>query len=569
MSGRLAPPAEDKSRANALYAEALLSQEGPDSDSQKALAQLRQVAALDPNFEDAQVRIANVLLETGQVESAYDQLRAAAVRAPHSVRVEALLGYTQRLRGHNDEALRLSTRALDKDPSQALSMRVLLEIAADQNNLSDAVDHLEQLLKKEDAPAAAWTTLGRLYREAAQNESPSPPVDVALRTLLPIYQEAVAKGAPDVERLTLLADTYQDLDHKREALKTLEQAVALAPDNVDLLLRCAQLQMDLGEKAAALKNYRLAYNLNPNLNGLRDMLARLYLDNHQFDDAVRVLQDAVANRPKDPELEGDLGAAYEGAHQEALAQECFQRAFASPVCPPDPYLKLAVFQLAAGRIEAADQTLAAARHRFPNSAKVLFYQAIQNRYAKNYPAALACLAAMRHAASPSDGEVFGPDYYLENALTLSLAHLDDGIEPVLREGLAKYPENPDLMNELAYSWADHGKHLPEALALTRRAAQLEPEDGAIQDTWGWVYFKMGKVIDALPYLQRAAVLTNNDPVVLQHVGDAFSKLGRSREALGAWRHALEKDPGNHDLTTRIAAALAPANHAHTRSAPSP
>jgi tetratricopeptide (TPR) repeat protein len=172
------------------------------------------------------------------------------------------------------------------------------------------------------------------------------------------------------------------------------------------------------------------------------------------------------------------------------------------------------------------------------------------------------------ATGPEAGAL-DPDYYVESALTLNLAGQKDRLEAVLREGLGRYPDNPELMNELAYFWADEGRHLPEALALSRRAAELDPDNGPILDTWGWVYFQMGQPKDALPYLQRAAFMTNNDPVVLQHVGDAYLKLGLRREAIATWTRALGKDPRNGDLANRIDAALAQAKNAHLRSAPNP
>jgi len=58
-------------------------------------------------------------------------------------------------------------------------------------------------------------------------------------------------------------------------------------------------------------------------------------------------------------------------------------------------------------------------------------------------------------------------------------------------------------------------------------------------------------------------------VVLQHIGDAYLKLGLRREAIAVWSHALEKDPHNGDLANRIDAAKAQANNAHLRSAPTP
>ena len=568
-SGQLAPVAEAKSRADALYAEASIALDSPDGDSAKALDQLREVVALDPHNEDAQVKIARAFLQSGQVNAAYDQLRSAAAAALHSTKLDALLGYAQHLRGENDEAVRLSTQTLTRDPTESTSMRVLLETAGEQNDLAGAVVHIEDILKADGpgVPASAWLALGRLYVEIARNESHTLSDEVVLKTLLPIYQQAAAKAPPDVERLTLLAETYQDLGRREEALATLRRAADLEPGNVDIILRCARLEMDLGEKEAGLKKFREAYDLNPSLTGLREMLGRLYLDNDRFTEAAELLRDAVAEAPSDPGLRADLGVAYAGAHQDFEAAACFQQAFASPICPPEAYLKLAVFQLAHDKITEAGRTLADAQVRFPQSAKIRFYEAIQYRYAKKYVEALSALAAMRTLASPSDSDVFNPYYYLESAMTMSLAHQDDRIEPVLREGLAKYPDNPELMNELAFSWADAGLHLPEALDLGKRAEQLDPDNGAIVDTCGWVYFKMGKINDALPYLQRAAVLTKNDPVVLQHVGDVLLQAGRRREAIATWRTALAKDPANRALITRIDAALAQANHAYSRSAP--
>jgi predicted negative regulator of RcsB-dependent stress response len=56
-------------------------------------------------------------------------------------------------------------------------------------------------------------------------------------------------------------------------------------------------------------------------------------------------------------------------------------------------------------------------------------------------------------------------------------------------------------------------------------------------------------------------------VVLQHIGDAYLKLGLTREAISTWTRALRKDPGNGALAKRINAALAQAKNAHLRSAP--
>jgi len=510
MSGHLSPVAEKRSQANALYAEALLLPEGLAGDQQQALGLFRQIVALDPSFTDAQVKLANILLQSGQLDQALAQLQTASASHPDSIPIVVALGYAQRLRGHNEEALHLCTHALTRDSSQSAAMRVVLEISGDQDDLAGGVIHIEDILKAggSDVPASAWLNLARLYLEVAGSGMHPPSGDVILKTRLPILQQAAAKSPPNVETLTLLADTYRKLGRKAEALKALQRACSLEPSDVDLILRCADLESDLDRKADAIRDYEKVYALNPGLPGLSERLGGLYL-------------------------------------------------------------KLVFFQWDHKEMKEAGETLASAQAHFPQSTRFCFFEAIQHRYEKNYDAALASLAQVRALASGHEAGALDPAYYLESALTLNLAGQKDQLEAVLREGQSRYPDNPELMNELAYFWADQGQHLPEALALSRRAATLDPDNGPILDTWGWVYFQMGQAKDALPYLQRAAFMTNNDPVVLQHVGDAYLKLGLRREAIATWTRALEKDPRNGDLANRIDAAQAQAKNAHLRSAPNP
>ena len=571
IASKLNPKAEARSQANALYAQAMLSLEDPKNNIQGILNELRQVTALDPHFEDAQVEVANLQLQLGQVAPALEQLQAAVKINPHSVEIEAALGYVQHLRGQNEEAIRLSKDALTRDPDQPTAMRVLLEVAADQNDLAGGVLHVEDILKAggSDVHASAWLLLAKLYVEVARGDVRAPAGDSLNQTLLPIYQQAAALKMIDVETLTLLADTYRDLGRKRDALRTLQQGVAIDPANVDIILRCADLETDLGQKAAAFKHYEEAYALSPGLTGLRETLGSLYLENGRFEDAVRLFQEALADSPKNVSLAIDLSIALEGAHHPDQAETSFQQVFAADTCPPEAYLQLAVFQLAREEVTKAAATLTAAQKRFPDSAKVRFYQAIQHRYEKNYPAALASLDQTRAMAIGSEAGILDANYYLECAMTMNLAGEKDRFEATLHEGLAKFPDNADLMNELAFFWADAGTHLKEASALSKRAVELDPDNGPIQDTRGWVFFQMDEAKEALPYLQRAAVLTNNDPVVLQHLGDTYLKLGLRTDAISAWRLGLQNDPRNGDLANRIDAALAQAKNAHTRSAPHP
>ena len=53
---------------------------------------------------------------------------------------------------------------------------------------------------------------------------------------------------------------------------------------------------------------------------------------------------------------------------------------------------------------------------------------------------------------------------------------------------------------------------------------------------------MGKYDHGLKYLERAVELRPQDPVINDHLGDAYWRVGRHQEARFQWRRALSLEP---------------------------
>ena len=105
------------------------------------------------------------------------------------------------------------------------------------------------------------------------------------------------------------------------------------------------------------------------------------------------------------------------------------------------------------------------------------------------------------------------------------------------------PENATALNALGYTLADRAQRLEEALKLIQRARELSPEDPAILDSLGWVYFRLGKLQEALNNLRQAYALMQ-DPEIAAHLGEVLWQQGLFKEARKVWDDALEKQPGN-------------------------
>ncbi|MEZ5758746.1 MAG: tetratricopeptide repeat protein [Emcibacteraceae bacterium] len=132
-------------------------------------------------------------------------------------------------------------------------------------------------------------------------------------------------------------------------------------------------------------------------------------------------------------------------------------------------------------------------------------------------------------------------YYTRGIVLDQLKRWDEA-EGDFKKALEIRPEQPMVMNYLAYSWVDRGKNYEEAKAMLERAVELRPNDGYIVDSLGWALFKMGDVEEAVPVLERAAQLQTQDWAINDHLGDIYWVVGRKNEARFQWRHALSLKP---------------------------
>jgi tetratricopeptide (TPR) repeat protein len=135
-------------------------------------------------------------------------------------------------------------------------------------------------------------------------------------------------------------------------------------------------------------------------------------------------------------------------------------------------------------------------------------------------------------------------------LHIESSRLDDAAE-CLAQVLDEFPEDAAAMNDLGFLWADHGRHLDLARLMIEKAVAAEPQNAAYRDSLGWVLFQQGRYAEAIRELEAAVTQSTEhggvdterpgtpDPVILDHLGDAYHKQGRTAEAIDAWRRAIQ------------------------------
>ena len=73
-------------------------------------------------------------------------------------------------------------------------------------------------------------------------------------------------------------------------------------------------------------------------------------------------------------------------------------------------------------------------------------------------------------------------------------------EKDLLNSLSVSPNQPYVINYLAYSWIEKGINIKKSLEMLKKANELKKNDGYIIDSLGWALFKLKKFKEAKKYL---------------------------------------------------------------------
>ena len=117
--------------------------------------------------------------------------------------------------------------------------------------------------------------------------------------------------------------------------------------------------------------------------------------------------------------------------------------------------------------------------------------------------------------------------------------------------LKKEPNQPYVINYLAYSWVEKGIKIEESLEMLRKANQLKKNDGYIIDSLGWALHKLKGTRRQKEYLQQAVTLMPSDPIVNDHYGDTLWMNGNKLQARYYWNYVLKLEETEEKLKETV------------------
>jgi tetratricopeptide (TPR) repeat protein len=503
----------------------------------QALGAFQRALAKDPDSAYLHRKIATALIRMGRPGQALEHAELALVLEPDEERTRIFLGRLHRLRR---DAPAAETALLDSagEPISDEAAVLLYQVYLESNQLQKAVVLAQGLIDRDPDFIAGYAALGKAYEQLGEFEKAEE-----------VLRRALKRNPDNLAIYSQLARSARERGDRESEAEVYREILEERPHHHATLLALADVQIGQEDMDGAIRTLvEIVAHYPDDLRSV-ERLGFLYYESENFSESARLLESVLEEEPEDSEVRFFLGIVRRRLGDDVRAIEAFDAISVDSDHYSEARTQLAVLYEQAGDFGRALEEIERAVAVNPSRPREL-YAATLRAKAGDFDGAVAYLEGLL-LKNPKDDELLynlGAVYGEAKRTQEALAYMERAIE--------RNPKNASALNWVGYTLAEQGSNLDQAEEYIVRALDLRPNDGFIIDSLGWVYYMRArplfdtgrqeeakKYIDrALEELLRAQELTGGDPVVSEHLGDAYLLLNEKQRALENYLEALELEP---------------------------
>ncbi len=436
-----------------------------------------------------------------------DISRLSAVDDYYNENALFYLGYIHYSENEYDKALSKFEEALSLNRNNDRVMYYLTLLYMDQYNIDGAESNALLYLNRNPGNKIIYSILGKiLYLK-------DDPRAVA------VLRNSAARSNID----GILAEgLYNELIHNDAESETILKSVTgYLPSDIAAHLALARIYERKKDATAAFNEYLTtgilmlrykllfpakgnllkAARLNPEVPGVHYYLGRCAEDLNNISSAIHYYQAAIELKP-DMDLYLHIGYLHGLQKNYSRAIEYFNHAM----------------------------------EKEPANAKPYFFKGLMSFWKED----LSDAEKYMHKAITLDES--SETYYFYYAMVMERMDKFERAVDSLKKAIRQNPQSARSLNFLGFLYADRNVMIDESYVLIQKALEIEPGNGAYIDSLGWVYYRQGHYDRALQTLLEAEDILDRaktpDPIVYDHIGDAYLQLGKVKEAITYWNKSL-------------------------------
>ena len=471
-------------------------------DYSTAVAAFAKALNYYPGSYQISYSLAEAYARIGEPEKALDVLKKTYPRSADVYRLSAACFRMLDDIDNFHKAYRNVVR-LDTTDAEAYSMLASLYLRA--NDLDSAVWAYESLARTGLGDYRVWNQLGRLYTEKGETNK-----------ALDAYRKSLEfdNSPENLSAVVSLADIYQKTNRSDSAASLLEDVVKTDTANTVML----------------------------------NWLVSHFTEDGKFDRALPYAIDLVAEQPDNVAQKRRLGMIYFYVDSLDRADTIFSGLVSAGDTYDLDHHFLGLIAVRRGNQERARDEFLKVTEMADTLASGWANLGLAYRKLKQPDKEIETYrTGLSRVRSDDEGRV--ELMFLLGGAQEQNGYTDDAIE-TFEKLLKLSPDYHPALNYLGYMLADKNERLDYALKLISKAVDLSPENAAYLDSYGWIYYRLGKFDKAVSYLNRAAAL-DSDPVIFDHLGDAYRAVGKADRAREWWQKALDLKPDDVAIREKL------------------
>src|SRR5437016_519444 len=545
-----------------------------------AVTEAQEILKRDPDNVQSRRLLGRIYLRSlgdvsagsGQSETvgrAIEQYREINRLDPSDTESALWLARLYRLKNEHDKAEHVLKSILKSDPENEPAVEQLTQLLMDQGKSAEAVTLLEGITAHSPSPVLL-DLLGDAHTQTHELEKAEE-----------AYRKAAELDPAELSHQRGLGQTLLAEEKYSEALKVYEKLSDVMPDDSDVYLRIAQIYRELHQLDKAEQNLVKARQYAPGSLEVMYNEAMLYQAQGRYEDAIRVLSNAVTDikgqPPAAPSRRRSLAILYQQLGQLYRDTQNYQAAIytfeelghlgeeedrrarmmimdtyraakdlpkamqtgkeALAKYPADPAIRTSHALLLGENGQPADAVKILRTQFHGDAGDRETYLNIAQVYERGRRYREAEEAARAAEVLPGPARENEMVWFLLGAIYERQKFFDKA-EEQFKKVLAVNPKNAPVLNYYGYMLGDLGIRLDEAEALVQQALKEDPFNGAYLDSLGWIYFKENKLGASESTLRKAVERERHDATIHSHLGDLYAKLGRGDLAAAEWEKSL-------------------------------
>jgi tetratricopeptide (TPR) repeat protein len=500
-----------------------------DGSHQKAIEYFKTTLIYDPKSPTVKLRLATEYLRAGQVSEALEVTQSVINEDPKNEAAQMLIAGLYSSMRLYPKALEHYELVLKQNPENIDASLYLGALYAETQKYDKAIKHFDRLLKtvdEEQKPTIHYY-LARVYLENKIKNS-SQLVEFHLK-------KAIELKPAFTEALLTLGSFYNSQNQEQKTVKLFEEYQKKQGPSVKLADVLSQMYLEKEDYDSAYEQLEILEAQGDDVLNTKLKMALILVEKKMYEPATVKLKEILKEVPDSDRARFYLAAIYEQTKQDTKAVSEYQKVPAESNYYSDSVVH-AVYILKNNKKfdEAEDFAKTAIEKKADEPTFYSLYASLLNDNKKSAQAAEVLESA--NSKFPKNTQVL----FFMGTVYDTLGDKTKVIN-AMKTVLENEPMHVQALNYLAYTFAELGKNLDEAEEFARKAAGLEPKDGYILDTLGWVLFKQGKIDDAVKYLEAAHKMAPQVSIISEHLGDVYVKQSMVSKARQMYQNAMQNE----------------------------